>query len=181
MLELYLPEIKFWDEEKEEFVYSTSGTYHFEHCLKSIFKWEGLYNKPFLIDDRMTKKPKTSEEITEYVRCMCVEPIDDLTLKSLIYMHKNKIIDYIKTSQTATTISKQTSHSNNEILTAEVIYYYMSAAQIPFECDTWHISRLFALLNTAGIKSKPPKKMGRAATMKSNAAINRARRAGKPG
>lgn len=180
MLELILPPERYWDEHSNQFIAFQGGTYHLEHSLKAIFEWEGVFHKPFLTYN-IESANKTEAELIEYIRCMSLTPIDSLTATIIYSTKSNDIASYLKESQTATTIKKQAGQTSSEYLSAELLYYYIGQAQIPICCEMWHISRLFAILGIAGEKSKPPKKMGKAATMRSNAAINRARRAGRPG
>ena len=79
---------------------------------------------------------------------------------------------------TATTFSNngQKGGSNGEVLTSELIYYYMIASNIPFECQKWHLNRLITLIRVCSIKNQPPKKMGKGELMKRNASLNAARR-----
>ena len=79
---------------------------------------------------------------------------------------------------TATTITQyESSHGKREIITSEVIYYYMIAQNIPVEFEKWHINRLLTLIKVCAIKNDPkPKKMSKAAIAKQNRALNAARR-----
>ena len=90
-----------------------------------------------------------------------------------------KILDYIHDPMTATKISKNVKNkqSSNHILTSEEIYYDMTALNIPFECEKWHLNRLLTLIQIASIKNEPPKKMSKSEIYRQNAELNKARRA----
>ena len=78
---------------------------------------------------------------------------------------------------TATVINKQMTKHSNEVITNELIYYWMTELNIPFSCEKWHINRLFTLIEVASIKKQPPKKMSKSAIMRQNHSLNAARRA----
>ena len=144
-----------------------------EHSLVSLSKWESKWKKAFL-----SKKEKTYEETIDYIRCMTVtQNVDPDVYKYLSAENIKQINEYINDPMTATTFSEsKQSGGNHEILTAEVIYYYMIASNIPFECQKWHLNKLLTLIRVCSIKNQPPKKMGREELLKRNNALNAARR-----
>lgn len=178
MLTLHLNGDEYWNEITSQFISVQSKDFHFNHCLKAIAKWESITRRVFL----SKYEKKTSEDIKLYLQCMCEEPIEDHEITALMYQYGDTIKDYIETKQSATNvIMRNTRSSNTDVLTSEVIYYYMASAMIPYECDTWHISRLLALLEVASVKSQPEKQMSKRAIYEQNAMLNKARRAGRPG
>lgn len=88
-----------------------------------------------------------------------------------------QINDYISDPMTATTISNRNSKPGREIITTEIIYYWMTALGIDFSCQYWHLNRLLMLIQVCSIKNAPSKKMKKNDIYKQNAALNRARRA----
>ena len=174
MLQIKVPLIaERWDEEKEEFIEAKYQTLSLEHSLVSLSKWESKWCKPFL-----TKEDKTAEETLDYIKFMTVTQ----NVKPEIYDHLTadniaEINDYIGAPMTATTFSDdRTSKNRREIITAELIYYWMIALNIPFECQKWHLNRLLTLIRVCNIKNSPPKKMSKQEIANRNAALNAARR-----
>ena len=97
---------------------------------------------------------------------------NSLTSKNICDINK-----YIDNPMTATTFSnKKNYNTNKEIVTAELIYYWMIALNIPMECQKWHLNRLLTLIRVCNIKNSPPEKMSRRDLMSRNAALNAARR-----
>ena len=78
---------------------------------------------------------------------------------------------------TATTFGKNDKGQvNKEVITSELIYYWMIASNIPFECQKWHLNRLITLIRVCSIKNTPQKKMSQSEIMSQNRAINEARK-----
>lgn len=173
MLRITIPSDELWDEEKNEFVQLNSQTLQLEHSLVSLSKWESKWGKPFL-----SKEKKTFEETLDYVKCMTITQNVNLEVYSrLTAPHIEKINRYIDAPMTATTfIEEKGPKSGREQITAEIIYYWMIALNIPFECQKWHLNRLLTLIRVCNIKNSPPKKRNRREIMKRNAALNAARR-----
>lgn len=64
----------------------------------------------------------------------------------------------------------------SKIITSEVIYSWMAAYQIPFECEKWHLNRLMMLIQVCAANNSTDK-MSQKDNAKQMAAINAARRA----
>lgn len=175
MLTIIVPESESYNEATNEFIYTKETVLRLEHSLVSISKWESKWKTPFL-----GKEQKTREQVQDYVKCMTTtQNVPDNVYLSLTDKNWDDIGKYIEDSKTATWFSDNTNRPTSEIVTSELIYYWMTAYNIPFECQKWHLNRLLTLIKICSIKnqSKDVKKMSRSAVMKQNAAINRARRA----
>ena len=162
-----------WDEERQEFVDPQVKTLQLEHSLVSISKWESKWHKAFL-----SKKDKTEEEIFDYIKCMTLtQNVDPSVYDHLTIDNVNQIKAYIEDPMTATVINTNSSDkSNKETVTSELIYYWMIALNIPSEYQKWHINRLLKLIEVCNVKNSPPKKRSKSDIMRSNAALNAARR-----
>lgn len=173
MLRITLPEVEEWDERKEEFVNAKAITLQLEHSLVSLSKWESKWHKPFLHTTNMNV-----EESIDYVRCMTLtQNVPPEAYYRLTEEHMDMIKSYINEPMTATTFSSETGGKRNrEIVTAEIIYYWMSALQVPFECRKWHLNKLLAFIRVCSIKNAPAKKMSNKDIWAQNAALNAARR-----
>lgn len=173
MLELVIPSGEFWDSKEERFVYTKGGKLTLEHSLVSLSRWEAKWNKAFL-----GKQEKTVEETLDYIRCMTVNSNVDKSIYSRLTGDLvRQINEYINLPMTATHIRDISGPmSARETVTSELIYYWMIAFGIPFECQKWHLNRLITLIKVCNIKNTPPKKMGRRELMSRNASLNAQRR-----
>ena len=173
MLQIVVPASELWDEENEEFIYTKEQKLQLEHSLVSISKWESKWNKPYL-----SKEEKTNEEILDYIKCMTItQNVDPYVYYCLTKENMEQIQKYIEAPMTATTFSKEPKGgSNREVVTAEIVYYWMISLGIPLECQKWHFNRLFTLIKVCNIKNQPPKKRSRREVMSQHAALNAARR-----
>lgn len=173
MLEIKIPAAEYFDEKTGEFHSVKATTLQLEHSLVSLSKWEAKWQKPFL-----GKTDKTAEECVDYVRCMTItQHVDPMCYRFLTEEHFRQINAYIDLPMTATTFGNEENKKfNREVITAEIIYYWMIALNIPFECQKWHLSRLLTLIRVCNIKNAPQRKMSKRETAERNRALNQARR-----
>lgn len=173
MLQVKIDSIELFDSEKNEFFLTREFSFQIEHSLVSMSKWESKWQKPFL-----SKKEKTFEETIDYIRCMTItQNVDPDAYKYISKKIISEISDYIENPMTATTFSKATnSKPNREVITAEIIYYWMITYNIPFECQKWHLNRLLTLVNVCNIKNQPSKRMSKRDLYNRNHALNTARK-----
>ena len=177
MLKLVVPlSEEGWDEVKEEFILPETKTIQLEHSLISLSKWESKFHKPFL-----TKKEKTVEETIEYVKCMTLtQNVNDEVYRHLSQENIKQVNKYIKDPMTATWFSGDDSTKrgrlNGEQITAELIYYWMVALNIPFECQKWHLNKLLTLIRVCNVKNQPEKKRSKRESAAEYAALNAKRR-----
>ena len=173
VLDLYIPGKEFWNSELQEFIYTKDITLHLKHSLVSLTRWEQHYKRRFLDDG-----PKNEEEYRFYIQCMTLnKDVDPLVYTVLPEDDIKKVTDYLHDSMTATTLPKQNNNrSNSEKLSSELIYYYMSALNIPFECEKWFLNNLIILISIASIKNNPQEKKSKP-SWSSIRALNAARNA----
>lgn len=173
MLSVFIVGGEFYDEGSDLFFTVKPQTLQLEHSLVSLTKWEEKWEKPFLDGKR-----KTIEETIDYIHCMTITQNVDPKVYDIL---TDDVIDavnkYIERPMTATTITKRGAKRGlPEIITAEVIYYWMVALQIPFECKKWHLNKLMMLIEVCNIRSSPQKKMSKKETYAHNRAICAANR-----
>ena len=78
---------------------------------------------------------------------------------------------------TATTFRDDPNNKGTkEIITSELIYFWMISFGIPVEFQKWHLNRLLTLIRVFNVKNQPSKKMSTGEIMRNNAALNAARR-----
>ena len=173
MLTITIPATESFDPITETFFETKEQKLQLEHSLLSIAKWESKWKKPFL-----DKGEKTPEESRDYIRCMTItQNVDPNIYYALTKENYVEIINYIQDPMTATWFADDHKPPSREIITADIIYYYMTALQIPFTCEKWHLNRLMTLIRVCSEKNKPPKKMSKRNIMTQNQALNAARRA----
>ena len=173
MLQIIVPATESWDESKQEFVNFKGQKLQLEHSLVSLSKWESKWGKAFL-----SKSEKTYEETIDYIKCMTITSnVDPVVYEHLTQENIEQVNEYIQAPMTATTfVDDKSSRGSREVITAELIYYWMIALTIPFECQKWHLNRLLTLIRVCNLKNTPPKKMSKRATARQYAQLNAARR-----
>lgn len=173
MLRITVPTTELWDEARQEFITIEGRELELEHSLISISKWESKWRKAFL-----GKAEKTHEEVLDYIRCMTVtKDVDPSLYNYLTEDNLDAINRYISEPMTATRFNANAKGSrSNEVVTAEIIYYWMILHNIPPEYQNWHLNRLLTLIRVCSVKSQPSKKMSQRDIMRQQAAINASRR-----
>jgi hypothetical protein len=174
MLTIVVPGVELFDDGSQEFVTRDDVTLELEHSLVSLSKWESKYEKPFLSND-----DKTVEEVVGYVKAMTLTPeVPEEIFQKLSEENIKEINEYIDAKMTATWFHDVSgSPKSREIITSEIIYYWMIAFNIPFECERWHLNRLFTLIRVCNIKQEKPKKMSRGEAAAKQRELNAQRRA----
>lgn len=174
-LTIKVPEGEYWDEKNNRFITVKAVTLELEHSLISVSKWEAKWQKPFLGD----KVERTDEQTFDYIKDMTLtRNVPDDVYRVISQTQLDIIADYISAPMTATTFSSNgISRANQKIVTSEVIYYWMVALTIPFECQKWHLNRLLTLIRVCNEKNKPPTKMSRQQILQQQRALNEKRRA----
>lgn len=178
---LHVPARELFDEATSTLYDIPAKTLTLEHSLLSISKWEAKWHKAYLPQPMMPKtmQIKSRAETIDYARCMTIENnVDPRIYIGLSNADLKKITAYINEPMTATTLKQVQQAQNREIITNELIYYWMTALNIPFRpCETWHLNHLLALIEVCAVKNQPSKKMNPKDILRQNHSINAARKA----
>lgn len=185
MLRITVPATEWYDEAKNEFISVPETTLQLEHSLIALSKWESKWKKPwFRLNPRRDKR--TFEEDIDYIRCMTINSnVDPLVYGALTNDLMKRIWDYVDDPMTATTIGADrgkkegASPMRRNAQTAETIYSLMIENGIPFECQKWHLNRLFTLIRVCQVRNTKPQKNGKVSNehLLSRAQLNAQRRA----
>lgn len=171
---IVVEEAHFYNEATEEFIDTPKTTLILEHSLISISKWEAKWHKAYLDENRT----KTFEEALDYIKCMCItNNVNDNVFLALTENNIKDITEYLNDPMTATTINSYDDSSSKDVVTSELIYYWMDCYKINWEAQKWPLNRLIMLIRVHQVKSEKPKKMTPAQIMKRNAELNAKRRA----
>lgn len=173
MLTITVLGTEYFNEETQEFIETEDVVIELEHSLAALSKWESMHKKAFLGNE-----PKTDVEVMDYIKAMIVtlkyppDIVSRLSEKNL-----EDINAYIDDKQTATWFSEtKVQARSREIVTSELIYYWMISAGIPFECEHWHLNRLFTLIKVFNLKNAKPKAMSKSEIAARNRELNAQRR-----
>lgn len=174
MLTIVVPESELFDSSTNEFIQIKEQTLQLEHSLVSIQKWESRWKKSFL----NTLNERSIEETIDYIRCMTItKNVNPLIYRNMNHKVINQVNEYINDPMTATTFNDRDKSSGREVITAELIYYWMVNFGIPFECKKWHLNQLLTLIKVCALKAESSnKKMSKSEIMKQNRDINALRR-----
>lgn len=181
MLEIIVPATNdLWDPTIEKFITTKETKLSLEHSLVSLSKWESKWHIPFL-----ASKQLAPEQVRDYVRCMTItQHVDPFVYYALTQENLDDIMKYIEDPMSATVINEKALQASrkgprrDQIVTSELIYYWMTALNIPFDpCQKWHLNRLMMLIKVASVEQQPPKKMSKADAMSQQRALNAARKA----
>ncbi len=172
MLTIIIKGDEFFNEQTEEFEVQEEVVLKLEHSLISLSKWESEFEKPFLTDAK-----KTPEEIYGYIKAMIIGDYPNDILLKLSNSNIQEINSYIDSKRSATTFGiMPEKRGKSETITSELIYFWMITFNIPFECESWHLNRLFALIRICNLKNSKPKKMSKNEIAMRNRELNAKRK-----
>lgn len=154
MLTIELKETEYYDRDSNTFFTVPAYTLQLEHSLYSLSEWEAKTKKSLL---ETLEHGMSTEETFEYIKCMDLNvPPSENVYFTLTKDDLVKIQQYIDDPHTATTITTLNPNQNQPVkkqkITAEIIYYWMIEAEIPFECERWNLNKLIMLIRVVSAK-----------------------------
>lgn len=178
-----------YDESRDLFYKIDDVDLVLRHSLKSLSMWESEYKVSFM--EKFGQPEMSTKAVIDYIAFMVVKPRNFLDyyekhpeiLTGILPRDITRIKDYIQDPMTATVFNDKAiksmgaTSSKKEIITAEIIYYWMTALSIPFECENWNLNKLLTLIRVCSIKNAPSKNMSKKDILSSNKSLNAVRRA----
>lgn len=163
MLTITVPGVDLYNEETQVFERRGDVTLELEHSLVSLSKWEQHWKTPFLGDVE-----KSDAQVFYYIQCMTLSPdVPREVYTRLSPENMAEINEYITDKRTATWFAEDVElikppkpgliKRNQEVITGELIYYWMISHSVPFECQTWHLNTLLTLIKVSAKKNAPAK------------------------
>lgn len=181
MIEITIPKGQIVDDETGN-VYRAEKdwTLVLEHSLISVQKWEAKWHVAFL-----NRGTRTFEQTIDYLRCMTLTPnVPEEIYYCIPEKEMKKVLDYVDDPMTATRVNDDSESQRGfgrkigrEVVTAEVIYYWMISLNIPAEYKKWHLNQLLTLIRVINAKNQPKKKRRMKDVLEEYRAINEANKA----
>lgn len=176
MYRIVVPENEWYDEDTGLFKKTKETALRLEHSLISVSLWESKWKKSFL----NPKTPISREEFIDYIRCMTLDRnVDSMVYYSITDEQIKEIQEYINDPMTATwfadTPERKKSSVRSRTITSELVYYWMTALNIPSDYQKWHLNRLLTLIDVCKEESNP-KKMSKKDLAMQNRQLNEARK-----
>lgn len=179
MLRLNVGVSEYYDEALKKFVRLGGTPIMLEHSLLSISKWEEVWEKSFLSDE------KSDDEMRDYIRCMILpETFEEEIVTRFKQADLDRIGKYINESKSGTLLPPQKESNDNKKkrITSEQIYGWMVALNIDWRAESWHLNRLLTLIQLCNIQnsqdgSKKNRPVTNQQSLAERRAENRARRA----
>lgn len=181
MIEIIIPKNRYFNSRTSEIITVPEEVkLQLEHSLISLRKWESKWHKPFLEND-----DKSHSELIDYIRCMTVNKTPNPDFYRVIPLEEQqRVIEYIKEPMTATWFSDEKDLTEGlkvkigkkEIITSEIIYYWMITLNIPSEYQKWHLNQLLTLIKVVSKKNAPKKKRGKREEAQRRMELNKKRR-----
>lgn len=155
MLEITVSD-EYYDNKSKRFVVVPVTKVQLEHSLASLSKWEEKYEVPFLsLEDR------SDEQTIYYIECMCLTPnVPPELFERIARKHGEEVHDYLERKHTATYFSEPTKPPrSSEVITAELVYYWLDELNINWEVQYWNLNKLFTLIKVHNLKNAKPQPM----------------------
>lgn len=174
MLKVIVEGQELFDAETSTFSETETIELELEHSLLSLSKWESKHEKPFL-----SSKDLTRDETFDYVMCMILTPgITKDMIEHATVQIVSEVNAYINSPQSATKFGElPKKRIQGEVITSELIYYWLSAFSLNWEAQHWHLNRLFSLIRIANNKNSPPEKISNAERARRMHDLNERRKA----